>query len=150
MNWLQSIFDASDFMPRSMCGTGWTEGLLLINQSANLIVWLAYTLIPLAIFRFWWRKRGQYPKLWLLLLFVAFIWLCGLTHANDWLVFHWPAYRFFTATDVATALVSLPTAVATFIVLEYVASLPSKKDYETVTTRLLIALQEVQALKDSK
>jgi hypothetical protein len=114
MGWL---FDTQHFVTRDHCGA-WQQWLIVVAQSANFLIFLAYASIPLSLtillvslYRDPDLKDavfGHHPCI--LAMFVAFIFSCGLTHLMDVLVFDWPAYRFFVFLDVVTALASVPTA----------------------------------------
>jgi hypothetical protein len=102
------IFDASGFVPRTHCGN-WSAGLAFLSQASDLAVAVAYFAIPTSL-GILWRKRRGLPGVWVVLLFVAFITLCGLSHVCQALAFHWPAYRLFVLVTALTGLVSLVTA----------------------------------------
>ncbi len=111
------LFDSHDFMARSQCGPGWSDGLVYLSQAANAAIAGAYFYIPIMLTLLYVRVRKDpilhrviEGRAWILLMFAAFIFSCGLTHLANVVAFHWPAYRFFTAVDLLTAALSLPTA----------------------------------------
>lgn len=112
---LDWLLDTSDFVSRNHCGAGWTPWLVWWNQTANFRIFFAYSVIPILLLRGHRFAKANpnvsmesIPRtLWIA--FMAFIVLCGLTHACDVLVFRWPAYRLFTLIEEATADVSLWT-----------------------------------------
>lgn len=114
MSWL---LDTAHFITRDRCGSGWTDMLIAVNRLSNLLIALAYFLIPLALFALWLNVRrlvvvreivGSNPSI--ILCFVVFIMSCGLTHLCDVSAFEWAPYRLFTVIDVVTAVSSLFTA----------------------------------------
>jgi uncharacterized MnhB-related membrane protein len=122
---LHWLFDASVFITRNHCGTGWTHTLVALNRVANFLIFLSYISIPLSLLYFWLRLRdvarlnalvgGVMPpgvgQRLIVLNFVCFITLCGLTHLCDVLAFEWVPYRLFTCVDILTAAASVPTAI---------------------------------------
>jgi hypothetical protein len=103
------VMDTSVFVPRANCGD-WPTWLIEITTLSNTIVAFAYMVIPLGLLDFWRWNWGYKEARNLLLCFSLFIVLCGWTHANEVLVFWWPAYRFFALITLLTALASLATA----------------------------------------
>lgn len=104
------IFDTTGFVPRGVCGN-WPMWLRILNQSSNLVIFLAYFAIPAALVyfakKFPRRFRGGQQLLSGAWWSAAFVFLCGLTHLCEFLAFYWAGYRFFTVILVATALVSV-------------------------------------------
>ncbi len=123
MGWL---FDTTGFMTREQCG-GWGEILPILNQTANLLIALAYVLIPaiLVFMYFKLQRKETIPKLDMLLWFGCFIVLCGVGHVCDYLAFSWPAYRLFTLINALTAIASLGTAAKMPEFAEFILNLPS-------------------------
>jgi hypothetical protein len=110
MDFLQKLFDTADFPARWTCGN-WSsfDGWLLIVS--DLLIFVAYWSIPLALLVILLRRGRDIPAPHLLLLFAAFILLCGLTHLIDAVIFWEPIYRVSGVTKALTAVVSLGTAV---------------------------------------
>jgi len=86
------LLDTSDFPQRWYCGNwsdfhGWTHVI------ADLVVWVAYTSIPIALLVIVRKKRHVLPYPYLWVMFSLFIISCGLTHLMEAVIFWWPAYR---------------------------------------------------------
>lgn len=116
------LLDTSDYPPRWTCGN-WTpfEGWLHIVSDG--LIFLAYFAIPASLFVLIRRRQVEFPLIaWL---FVAFIFFCGLTHAIEASIFWWPAYRLSGLAKLATAIVSLFTAVVVIRALPEAIALPS-------------------------
>ncbi len=126
------LFDDHDFVTRDHCGSGWTPGLVVEAQVGSLLVALAYFLIPLFLAALLWRRWRDVPAKWMVVLFVIFIFLCGLTHLTDFFVFRWPAYRLFTRLRTLTALVSIATAALLPRVISLVSVLKTPVEYEAI------------------
>jgi hypothetical protein len=118
MEWL---LDTAHFFTRNHCGVGWTSTLILISRFVNFLIFFAYFSIPVSLMVIWWELRGiaslktlkdtVIQSRWIVLMFVFFIFFCGLTHLCDVLVFDWAPYRLFTLVDTITAVLSVTTAV---------------------------------------
>lgn len=128
MNW---FFDYSLFIPRTMCGPGWSRPLALVNQLSNLFIALPYFTIAICLFMLWVKIRLSHINSYILLFFVAFIALCGWTHLNQIIAFHYPMYRFFTFIELVTATVSTTTAIILPIVVKRFLD-----QYKTFNSRL--------------
>jgi PAS domain S-box-containing protein len=107
---LSLLFDTSDFRPRWECGV-WTSAHGWLHILADLGVWSAYVAIP-ALMGYFLLRRKDLPFRMILLLFCAFILVCGTTHLMEATLFWWPAYRLAAAIKVFTALVSWATVIA--------------------------------------
>ncbi len=60
-------------------------------------------------------------------LFVAFIFLCGLTHLADVIVFYWAPYRLFAVLSGLTAVASAITAFNLPLVVRALVNFPSEE-----------------------
>lgn len=147
------LFDTSRFPPRWHCGE-WTplEGWLHIV--ADLLIWAAYTCIPVALFVFL-RKRPNWPLRSLLGLFVAFIWLCGATHFIEAMIFWVPIYRIAGIAKALTAIVSITTVLVLVRKLPFALSLASpeelQREVHTRTEELArsrVAAEEARAVAE--
>lgn len=67
-----------EYMPHGMCLL-WKPWLVLLWAGSDLLIFLSYTAIPVAILMIL-RKRTEVPQAPLVALFGAFILLCGITH----------------------------------------------------------------------
>ncbi len=107
------LFDTSPFVPRWHCGD-WDEGLGLTLIRSDIAIWLAYVLIPIGGYRYAkrWGLFSDRSTCWAVWLCIAFVFLCGLTHLLNAVMFHYPLYRLLAAVEVLTAGASLGTAYA--------------------------------------
>ncbi|MCA9793081.1 MAG: PAS domain-containing sensor histidine kinase, partial [Candidatus Eremiobacteraeota bacterium] len=92
-------------MPHGQCML-WSPGLLVLHVLSDLVIGLSYFAIPLSL----WAVVRRDPEMRAMRLFMAFIFLCGLTHL--WSIYTtWvPAYYLEGMFKAATAIVSLWTA----------------------------------------
>jgi hypothetical protein len=141
---LDYLFDTTGFLTRTHCGPAWTETLAIRSQVANLIIWFAYTTIPFTLAFFLFKSKYKLPNRYIITLFAHFIFLCGITHFNDFLVFHYPMYRFFVLSEELTALASLPTAIYLPLTIVKLLRLPSFEELR----QLNIQLNEEKQLRD--
>lgn len=117
-------FDAAGFPPRWYCGT-WSATLGWTHVVADILIWLAYTAIPVVIILILRRRSdAAFPRVgWL---FAAFILACGAVHLVEAVIFWWPIYRFSAVVKSVTAVVSWATVFALFPVLPRALNLPSR------------------------
>lgn len=123
MNWIENLFDTSDFPPRWQCGN-WSEALGWTYIGADLLIAGAYFAIPISILVYF-QRRGKelyFPALYWL--FAAFILLCGIGHLVDATLFWRPWYRFSLLINLATALVSWATVIVLLRYLPEAVRLP--------------------------
>ena len=122
LEWL----DPSGLMPHGFCLL-WRPGLIWTYALSDLAVGVAYLAISLALATVAWRRRMIFlPLLWL---FATFIGLCGLSHWLDAATLWLPAYGLQGAVKVATASVSMVTALALWRIVPLALDLPSAEDF---------------------
>ncbi len=134
MDWLVRLFDSSGFPPRWQCGL-WSSSLGWTHIISDLLIFAAYFTIPIALVVLVLRRRDA-PRPGLLILFATFILCCGGTHLVEAIIFYHPIYRFAAALKVATAVVSLLTAVVLVRSMPAILSAPE-------------VLRERQSLRDT-
>jgi len=111
------------FMPHGHCYL-WQPQILGLHVGSDALIAIAYFSIPLALVRLV-QKRDDLAFNGVFLMFGAFIFLCGLTHAFAiWTTWH-PFYEAEGWLKLATALVSLATAVVVWPLLPRALALPS-------------------------
>ena len=93
----------------------------IVSIVADGCIAAAYLWLTVSIIQFWYVKKDVLPYAWLLLGFAAFIATCGWTHANETMVFYWPAYRFFVLIKILCAGLSVFTATLTPTAVRYLA-----------------------------
>jgi hypothetical protein len=110
MNWL---LDTHGFLSRSHCGA-WEPWLIGVNQLSNLLIFISYMSIPIALFSLIdleKLKKATGAGNTIIVMFMLFIAACGLTHLMDVVSFTAAPYRFFTLIDALTAVFSTATAI---------------------------------------
>jgi PAS domain S-box-containing protein len=133
------------FMPHGMCylWKPWLMGLHLISDG---IIALSYFSIPLTLVYIL-RKRTDIPFNGIFLLFAAFILFCGTGHAVDiWTLWH-PNYWVSGWIRLATALISLATAIALVIKIPQILTLPSPTQVNEINQQLESKITELEQQK---
>ncbi|WP_420417958.1 sensor histidine kinase [Pacificispira sp.] len=120
---LTTIFDRAGLMPHGVC-FAWRPDLVFAHAGADLMITVAYLAIPIALYKLV-RARADIQFGWVLYTFAAFILLCGLTHAVNMYVLWEPNYAFQALVKLATAIVSIATAVLVWRILPKLYALPN-------------------------
>jgi signal transduction histidine kinase len=127
MDVLKQVF-LGDFMPHGMCYM-WKPGLLWLHVSSDSLIFLAYTSIPITLLYILKRRQDLFFSK-IMALFVAFVLLCGFTHAIAiWNVWN-GAYWFSGAVKSITALVSVATAIALYKLIPALDAIPTVHDLQ--------------------
>jgi signal transduction histidine kinase/ActR/RegA family two-component response regulator len=107
------LFSSPGFMPHGHCYL-WQPGTLWLNVGSDALIASAYYAIPVGLFYLERKRRAEIPYRWIVMMFAAFIFLCGTTHlAEIWTVWR-PEYRLEGALKFLTGLVSIATMLALF------------------------------------
>lgn len=134
MTEVQLLTEFSQYMPHGMCLL-WQPWLVILWAGSDLLIFLAYFAIPLALLRVV-RRRKDLQHRGLVLLFAAFIMLCGLTHALSIVTLWIPIYPLHGFVKLATGLVSVTTAIVLFRLVPILVSIPSPADLERANESL--------------
>lgn len=117
------VVEYGEYMPHGMCLL-WEPWLVLLWAGSDLLIFMSYTAIPVALFMVL-RKRTEVPQSALVMLFAAFILLCGITHLFMIVTLWIPIYPFVAWVKLATGLVSIATAFMLFRLIPEFVKLPS-------------------------
>lgn len=132
---VQTLLDFGQYMPHGMCLL-WEPWLLILWAGSDVLIFLAYFAIPLALLRVL-KQRKDIKHRGLVLLFASFILLCGLTHAVSIVTLWWPVYPAQGLLKLATGLVSATTAVVLFKLVPVLVAIPGRRDLEHANSKLL-------------
>jgi two-component system NtrC family sensor kinase len=121
-------------IPHGFCYL-WDPGLLTLHVGSDLLIALAYYLIPFALFRIV-SKRRDIPYNWMLLCFGAFIILCGTTHVMEVVTLWHPVYWLSGGLKAVTAVVSLITFVLLLRLTPAILAFPSRAALEAANRKL--------------
>jgi two-component system, chemotaxis family, sensor kinase Cph1 len=108
IDFFRGLFDTSLWPARWHCGY-WSDFHGWLYISSDLMIWLAYFMIPIIIFNYVSRRKQVIKFSGIYLLFAAFILLCGTTHFLDASMFWVPMYRLNGLVRFFTAVISLMT-----------------------------------------
>ena len=134
MDTLTSLLGRNGFLPHGYCFT-WSPGLLWSMVGADAVIAAAYFSIPVAILSYT-RRRPEATTNWLAWLFSAFIFSCGITHVMGiWTIWQ-PDYGLQALTKVATAAISLVTAVALWPLIPKALKIPSVQQLRSAIGKL--------------
>jgi two-component sensor histidine kinase len=141
-----ALFDMTGFPARWHCGR-WTPLHGWLHITADLMVFVAYAAIPVALIYFV-RKRRDVPFPPVFWLFAAFILACGFGHLIDASVFWQPRYRLLTTVKFFTGIVSWLTVLSLVRVLPKALALHADLDQRVQdrTAELSAMLREREVL----
>lgn len=131
---------ASDFMPHGRCWA-WDPWVVWTNVGSDFIIAAAYTLIALNLI-YLIRRRRDLSFSWMVALFGAFIFACGLTHAMEVYNTWHGLFRLAGAIKVITAAVSLGTALLLLRLTPTLLGLPSLEEVRTANIDLEAEIKE--------
>jgi PAS domain S-box-containing protein len=126
----------------------WKPELLWSMVGADLLIAGAYFSIPLALASFV-RQRKDASLNWLLSLFCAFIFACGLTHVMDVVTIWQPFYGWQAISKVATAIISLVTAVILWPLIPKALKIPSVSQLQGSVKSLEAEIERRRAVENS-
>lgn len=141
LDFFQRLTDTSDWPPRWFCGQ-WTAFHGWLYIVSDLMIWLAYMVIPMILVRYLFVKKGI-PLPGVFTLFGAFILLCGLTHLIDAVIFWIPIYRISALVRFLTGLVSIATVITLFRYFNEAVGLRTSKEYDRELSFRQQAVQEL-------
>jgi signal transduction histidine kinase len=127
-HFFSNLFDTSAFPPRWNCGS-WSAGLGWLHIISDIVTFLAYTTIPIALAIFAHKKKNlPFPGIfrW----FAVFILACGTVHLIEASIFWFPWYRLSGLFKAITATVSTITVILLIPVLPKALSMKSNEEYE--------------------
>ena len=123
------------FMPHGFCFQG-RQDVIFLHVVSDAIIALAYFMIPLTLLYFLQRKTLKISFNWAIVLFAAFILLCGITHVVGIITVWNPIYYQEGLVKAATALVSILTAFAIVPLVPKLARMRSPEELEEANLRL--------------
>jgi PAS domain S-box-containing protein len=133
-SFLAAIFSENSFTPHGFC-LAWEPVLLWLHVVSDSVVALAYYTIPFAILYFMARRQDLAFRS-IFALTGTFILACGTTHVMDVVTLWYPVYWLDGVIRAFTALVSIGTAAAIWLVMPKALALPSMAQLEEANRRL--------------
>ena len=134
-SFLSNIFSTDNWPARWNCGL-WTPFHGWLYITSDVLIWLAYFMIPLILGFYLYRAKERIPFKSIFILFITFILACGLTHLIDAVIFWWPAYGLSTVIRFVTAVVSMGTVFALVKITPEVLKFKSPQQLENLINDL--------------
>ncbi|WP_316013108.1 sensor histidine kinase [Roseobacter sp. HKCCA0434] len=128
------FIDQASFMAHGYCLL-WQPWLVTLFAGSDLMIFAAYSAIPLALVSFL-RQRPDLAERRVVRLFAAFILLCGTTHLLGIVTLWFPAYPVLGVLKFATGVVSIVTAIVLFRMIPRLVLLPHPRDLEGANAKL--------------
>src|SRR5215831_7048123 len=122
------------YMPHGYCLL-WEPWLVTLHAASDILIFGAYSAIPLAIWIFVTRRPNIEMK-GLARLFAAFILWCGLTHLFNVVTLWHPIYEVQGFVKATTAAVSVFTAVVIFPLIPKALAIPSPNELQIANAQL--------------
>lgn len=135
-NNLSQLFSSNNYQPHGYC-LFWNQPLLLNYVVSGSLIAVSYFSIPFGLVYFI-RQRKDLAFRWVFVMFAVFIVGCGATHVIDIVTLWTPAYWLGAGVRHVTAIASVATAVALWLMLPKAIRLPSP-------AQLTLANLELQA-----
>lgn len=132
---LKPVNSLLPFMPHGFCFQS-RQDVILLHVASDAIVALAYFMIPLTLLYFLHKKTLRLSFNWAIVLFAAFILLCGITHVIGIVTIWKPYYYLEGFVKAATALVSILTAFAIVPLVPKLARMRSPEELEEANQKL--------------
>jgi two-component system sensor histidine kinase/response regulator len=143
---LSSFLAVNGFLPHGYC-ISWSPPLVLIYVISDLLIFLAYFSMPLAIIHFS-RQRPDFPYTRLLWMFAAFIMACGATHLMGAIVLWLPLYPVEAFFKALTAGISVATAIMLWPLIPHAVKIPSLAQLRRVNEELQKQIVERQHVEE--
>ena len=145
---LDYLFNDATFMPHGACLL-WRFDLVAAHALGDGLIALAYFSIPIALVNFA-RRRADLEYRWLFGLFAAFILACGATHLIGVVTLWEPVYGIEAVVKLATAFVSLATAIVLWPMIPKALAIPSPAQLRVANMQLLQEIHERKAAQDER
>lgn len=132
----------ASLLPHGMCLL-WNPNLIWFHIAADGLIAAAYFTIPIGIAYFV-KRRGDLDYPHVFWMFAAFITLCGATHLFSIVTLWEPLWWTSGALKMATALVSMTTALAVWWLMPKLLAIPSPSDLSQTNQRLANEIMQRQ------
>lgn len=143
-----SVFDTAQFVPHGMCLL-WRPDLLVLHGGSDLLIALAYFTIPLMIMEAQ-KRRPDLIDPSVARMFAAFITACALSHTGAFLTLWFPAYALQGVVKLATAGVSVYTAVQLARIMPRFINLPSRAELIRKDAQIILGENKVQQAEEAQ
>lgn len=144
---LEALFDKAGLAPHGICLL-WREDLFWSLAGSDAIIAASYLSISTAITIYVMKRRDIHLR-WVAAAFALFILLCASSHLSDLWTLWSPDYGIQAVIKVATALVSLITAILLWPLIPHLLSMPSNAQLATANAALSREIEERLAVEAS-
>lgn len=144
---ISRMLSNSGYMPHGYC-INWSQPLVLTFVISDVLIFLAYCSMPIALGYFA-HRRKDFPYPGLLVMFAAFIVACGFTHLMGAVVLWKPWYELDAALKVITAIVSVVTAVVLWPMIPKALSLPSPSQLQQLNQALQAEIERRMQIEEA-
>ena len=131
---LKNLFSSNDFMPHGHCYL-WRPEIVWLHAVSDSLIALSYYSIPLGLIYFV-RRRRDLAFRWMFVMFGIFIMACGTTHFMNVITLWNPMYRLDGVIKAFTALVSLVSAGALWLLIPKALALPGPAQLKAANEEL--------------
>lgn len=131
---MQALIEYASYMPHGYC-LFWQPWLVALHVGADLLIFLSYSMIPVALLLFL-RRRPDLRYRGLIALFAGFILLCGITHLVSIVTLWVPIYPMQGLLKLLTGIVSALTAATLFVLIPRLVAIPSPHQLEAANAEL--------------
>lgn len=135
-------------MPHGHCYL-WKDDLVILHVLSDFVISLSYFVIPFIMLSFALRKKdaGLNKFIWL---YIAFIFLCGLTHVNE-IINLWYSYYYYSGSiKLITAVVSVATVVELIKNKRKILLIPSPEQLINQNRKLETLNEELDKIVEKK
>ena len=144
---MNNVDNINALLPHGFC-IKWTPELLRLYVASDALIALSYFTIPFTLAYFVWKRKDlRFP--WIFVLFSAFILACGTTHLLGIVLLWNPIYWLDAGVKAVTALISVVTSIALFILLPKALKLPSPTQLNIEIQGRLEAFEKLKAAQSS-
>jgi PAS domain S-box-containing protein len=147
MQALIDFFGVKDFIPHGYC-LAWNPALLWTTVLSNAILALAYSIYPIAISYFVWKRKDLQYRWLYLSFFNGFILTCGGTHLFKVVTVWLPLYWLSAYVDALAAAVAVATVFAIWRVIPQALNLPSPAELRVQRSAAQYARSLIEASLD--
>ena len=144
---LSRLMSISGYLPHGYC-ISWSPTLLVTYVASDILIFLSYFSMPVAIGYFA-QRRKDFPYRWLLWLFAAFIMACGATHLMGAIVLWQPMYGLDALLKAITAVVSVVTAIALWPLIPHALKMPSHDQLRRLNEELQREIVERKRVEEA-
>lgn len=148
LDYILELFGAAQFVPHAVCLL-WRPDLLIMHGVSDLLISASYFTIPVIIIKAV-KRRPDLMDPGVARLFAAFITACALSHLSGLVTLWVPAYGVQGVIKMATAAVSIYTAVQLARLLPVYLTMPSRNDLASKVAQVAIEQEKAREAKEAR